>query len=398
MPYLPSQSRIFAIKPNSRTNHKNLQRPCLVQKLIDLCSHGHIKQAVDSLYLLARKGLRLDSKTIGFLLQQCADSKAIKQGKWIHLHLKLTGLKHPSTFIANHLINMYSKCGDHVEARKVFDKLTTKNIYSWNTMLSGYAKLGMVKPALKLFEKMPERDMVSWNIMVISYAQIGYLDKAIQFYRESRITNFMLDEYSFAGVVSVCVKAKELHLTRQVHCQVLVSGFLSNLVLPSSLLGAYASCGEMGEGRRLFDTMKIRDVLTWTTLVSGYAKWGEMKSAREVFKMMPLKSPVSWTALISGYVRNGFCVEAIVIFGEMMKSQIKPNWFNFSSCLSACASISSLVIGKQIHALLIVTGMKPNTILLRSLIDMYSKCESLEDGERVFNVLGVNQKAVFGSQ
>nr|GMC83451.1 pentatricopeptide repeat-containing protein At2g21090 [Ipomoea batatas] len=382
MPSLPSQARIFAIKSSSRPDKKNLKRPCLVQKLVDLCSQGHIKEAVDSLGLLARKGLRLDSNTRAFLLQQCASSKSIKLGKWIHLHLKLTGLKHPNTFLANHLINMYSKCGDHVEARKIFDKMTTKNMYSWNSMLSGYAKLGMAKPARRLFDKMAQKDIVSWNIMVIAYAQSGHIYEALRFYRESRASNVGFNEYTFAGVITVCVKAKELILTRQVHCQVLVAGFLSNLVLSSSILGAYAMCEEMGDARRLFDAMRTRDVLTWTTLVSGYAKWGDMKSARELFNMMPEKNPVSWTALIAGYARNACGNEAVILLAEMIKHQVKPNQFTFSSCLSACASIPSLVLGKQIHALLIVTGFRPNTILLRSLIEMYSNSGSFEDEKK----------------
>lgn len=87
------------------------------------------------------------------------------------------------------------------------------------------------------------------------------------------------NEFSFYGALTVCVKMKELKLTRQVQGQVLVIGFLSNLVISSTLVDAYARCGEMNDTRRLFNEMQVRDVLAWTTLVSGYAKWGDMESA-----------------------------------------------------------------------------------------------------------------------
>ncbi|KAL6953667.1 hypothetical protein U1Q18_040881 [Sarracenia purpurea var. burkii] len=38
---------------------------------------------------------------------------------------------------------------------------------------------------------------------------------------------------------------KELGLTRQAHCQVLIAGFLSNVVLPSFVVDVYAKCGEI---------------------------------------------------------------------------------------------------------------------------------------------------------
>lgn len=91
-------------------------------------------------------------------------------------------------------------------------------------MLSGYAKSGMIKPARRLFDKMPERDVVSWNTMVVAYAQSGCCYEALMFYLDFRRSAIGFTEFSFAGVFTVCVKLKELGLTRQVHCQVLLPG------------------------------------------------------------------------------------------------------------------------------------------------------------------------------
>ncbi|XWS55066.1 hypothetical protein CRYUN_Cryun10bG0143300 [Craigia yunnanensis] len=269
-----------------------------------------------------------------------------------------------------------------------------RNLFSFNGMLSGYAKLGMIKPARKLFDQMPERDVVSWNTMVIAYAQSGFFKEALRFYKELRNLCIGYNEFSFAGVLTVCVKLRELQLTRQVHGQVFVSGFLSNLVISSSVVDGYVKCGMMGEARKLFDEMKVRDVLAWTTLVSGYAQWGDMESANDLFDRMPEKNPVSWTALISGYARNGMGNKALELFTIMMMCRVRPDQFTFSSCLCACASVASLTHGKQIHACLIRTNFRPNMIVISSLIDMYSKCGSLKVGKRIFNLTNNKQDPV----
>ncbi|XP_073142708.1 pentatricopeptide repeat-containing protein At2g21090-like [Henckelia pumila] len=212
----------------------------------------------------------------------------------------MTGSKHPGTLLSNHFINMYLKGGDHEMAREVFDKTRTKNLYSWNNMLSGYAKLGMLKPAGRLFDKMPVKDFVSWNTVVMAYVQSGRFDEAIKLYLQLRRLDIGFNEYSFAGVATMCFKLRELCLAKQLHRQVLVVGFLSNLVLSSSIVDAYAKCCKLGDSRRLFDEMLKRDVLVRTTLVSAYAQWGGMDSAQEIFATMPEKNSVSWTALISG--------------------------------------------------------------------------------------------------
>ncbi|KAF5755704.1 putative tetratricopeptide-like helical domain superfamily [Helianthus annuus] len=368
------------------TNYNQIQRPCVIQSVLNLCSKGLITEAVKSLDNLASKGLRLDTKSLAFLLKQCANNRLIKEGKWVHLHMNVTGRKRPGTFLCNQLIHMYSECGDSVGARKVFDEMPVRNLYSWNSMLSGYAKLRMMEPARTLFDRMGEKDVVSWNTMVIGYAHNEDFNEALRFYKELKMLKIGLNEFSFAGVLTVCVKRKDLELTRQVHGQVFGFGFLSSLVLCSSMIDCYVKCGEMSDARKLFDEMPKRDVVSWTTLISGYAKWGDMNTARQLFDDMPKKNPVSCNAMISGYARNGFGHEALELFTEMMVKRVKPDQFTFSSALCACASIPSIKNGKQIHGFLIKTHFKPNTIVVSSLIDMYSKCGNLALADRVFKL------------
>nr|XP_043613307.1 pentatricopeptide repeat-containing protein At2g21090 [Erigeron canadensis]XP_043613308.1 pentatricopeptide repeat-containing protein At2g21090 [Erigeron canadensis] len=367
-------------------NNQIARRPCVIQSVLDLCSKGHINDAVNSLQILSSKGLRLDTKSLAFILQKCADHRSVKEGKWVHLHMNVTGRKRPGTFLSNHLIHMYLECGNWVSARKVFDEMSVRNLYSWNNMISGYSKLRMMNPARSLFDRMEEKDVVTWNTMIIGYAQVGECDEAMKFYKVLRMLDIGVNEFSFSGVLTVCVKRKDFWLTRQVHCQVFYVGFLSNVVLCSSVIDCYAKCGEMNDARKLFDEMPNKDILAWTTMVSGYAKWGDMKLARGLFDDMPKKNPISWNAVISGYTRHGLGCEALELFAEMMVKRVKPDQFTFSSALCACASIASIRVGKQIHGFMIRTYFAPNTIVVGSLIDMYSKCGNLELGLRVFKI------------
>lgn len=393
MPRLSPQNNVFLsqfrLKPC-----KPRKLPCIVQPLIDLCYQGKLRGAIDSLHILARKGLRLDSETLTFLIGQCAKTRSLKEGRWVHLHLKGTGMKHPSTLISNHLMHMYFECGDHVEARKVFDKMSVRNVYSWNNALSGYAKLGMLDAARKVFDKMTERDVVSWNTMVIGYAQGGKYVEALRFYREFRKASIGYNAFSFAGVLTIGIKLKDMGLTRQAHCQVLVAGYLPNVILSSSIVDAYAKCGQMSDARKLFDEMQVRDIPAWTALISGYCKWGDMRSAQALFDVMPAKNPVSWTAMVSGYARNNFGHAALDLFRKMMSFCIRPDQFTFSSALNACSSQSSLKHGKQIHAFMVRTCFRPNNVVVSSLIDMYSKCGSLKLSQQVFCLMGYKQDVI----
>ena len=349
-----------------------------------------LSQAVSRLESLTEQGVRLPFEVLASLLQRCGDTRSLKQGKWIHRHLKITGFKRPNTLLSNHLIGMYMKCGKPIDACKVFDRMLTRSLYSWNNMVSGFVKSGMLVRAREVFDSMPERDVVSWNTMVVGYARNGNSNEALLFYRELRRSGIKYNEFSFAGLLTTCVKSRELQLIRQAHGQVLVAGFLSNVVLSCSIIDAYAKCGEMESAKRCFDEMSVKDNYIWTTLISGYARVGDMEAANELFTEFPEKDPVSWAALIAGYVRQGSGDRALQLFRKMIALRVKPEQFTFSSCL--CASASSLGHGKQIHGYMIRTNVSPNAIVTSSLIDMYSKSGRLEAGERVFDLCGGDKR------
>ncbi|XP_057523909.1 pentatricopeptide repeat-containing protein At2g21090, partial [Amaranthus tricolor] len=359
--------------------------------LIDLCNQGNLQEAVNSLPLLDRKAIQLNSETFSFLLNICAKTRSLKDGKRVHLFMKCTGMKHPNTLVSNHLMHVYFECGDHIEARKVFDKMIVRNLFRWNNALSGYVKIGMINVARKLFDKMVERDVVSWNTMIIGYAQGGNYSEALRFYREFRKESIGYNAFSFAGILTAGMKLKDVGLNRQAHCQILVSGFLPNVVLCSSIVDAYVKCGEMSDARTLFDEMKFRDIPTWTALISGYCKWGDMKLAQELFDKMPAKNPVSWTAMVSGYAQNNFGEAALDLFRKMMLFRVSPDQYTFSSVLCACASQSLLKHGKQIHGYMIRICFRPNNVVVSALIDMYSKCGNLKLSQQVFLLMGNKQ-------
>lgn len=90
----------------------------------------------------------------------------------------------------------------------------------------------------------------------------------------------------------------------------------------------------------------------WNTLLNVYAKNRELMDAREVFDRMPERNSVSWNAMIAGYVQHGHYENALRLLPQMQGVGVKPNEFTFASVLRACATLSALEEGKQVHAII----------------------------------------------
>nr|XP_010920183.1 pentatricopeptide repeat-containing protein At2g21090 [Elaeis guineensis]XP_010920184.1 pentatricopeptide repeat-containing protein At2g21090 [Elaeis guineensis] len=370
-------------------DNKSSRPSCLLLSLHHHLSLGRVDLAVDALPLLACRGLRPDLPTLALLLSQCLRSGSLPLARRVHLFLRLSGFKRSYpwyTPLSNHLLAFHFLRGRPSDARRLFARMPHPNLFSFNAMLAGYARVGLLRHARRLFDRMPHRDVVSWNTMIIALARAGSFRDAVGLYSQLRHSSLGFNPHTFSGLLIACNRLRDMGLIRQVHAQVFLLGFLSNLIISSSLVDAYAKCGYLDYARKLFDEMPTRDVLAWTTLVHGFANCGDLVSARTLFDGMPDRNPVSWTALIGGYTRHGHPLEALDLFRGMMSWGVRPDQFTFSSSLCACAAIASLKHGKQIHARLLRTRFNPNAIVLSSLIDMYSKCGDLAGGRWVFDL------------
>eukprot|EP01018_Ginkgo_biloba_P031739 Gb_11664 [translate_table: standard] len=127
------------------------------------------------------------------------------------------------------------------------------------------------------------------------------------------------------------------------------------------------------------------DLFLGNTLVNLYAKCGSLADARRVLDGMPKRNVVSWTVLIAAYAKHGLAEEALTLFYQMQRTGIQPNHFTFATVLPACASLAALEHGKEVHRQIIRSGSQSDIFVGSALVDMYVKCEDIENARQVFD-------------
>lgn len=140
-------------------------------------SRGSPRQA-----LLLYKGIRLKGVFfpgwVPLLLKACACVPSLVPGKLLHSESIKFGI-YSDVMVRTSLINMYSKCGRIVSARKVFDEMHERNVAAWNAMIGGYMWNGDTVSATGLFgEMMGSGNEVTWIEMMKGYAKRKETGKA----------------------------------------------------------------------------------------------------------------------------------------------------------------------------------------------------------------------------
>ncbi|XP_024542074.1 pentatricopeptide repeat-containing protein At3g24000, mitochondrial-like [Selaginella moellendorffii] len=126
-----------------------------------------------------------------------------------------------------------------------------------------------------------------------------------------------------------------------------------------------------------------------------------MVDARMVFESMPRRDVVLWTSLIQGFVDNGESKLALVFFEDTKLSGCCPSSRTCVAALAACASSAmreeavdvdgklvkrkSLETGVAIHGEASNSRCCEDVFVGNTLIDMYAKCEKLEEARKVFD-------------
>lgn len=295
--------------------------------------------------------------TFPFILKSCAKISAISEGKQIHAHVLKLGLE-SDPFVHTSLINMYAQNGELESARLVFNKSSLRDAVSYTALITGYASRGYLDDARQLFDEMPVRDVVSWNAMIAGYAQSGRYEEALAIFQKIREENFVPNESTMVTVLSACAHMGSLELGNWVCSWVEGHGLGSNLHVTNALIDMYSKCGGLVKARDLFESIEKRDVISWNVMIGGYTHTSDYK-------------------------------EALMLFRQMLQSNIEPNDVTFLSVLPACAYLGALDLGKWIHAYIDKNHQKLNNVSLwTSLIDMYAKCGNIKAAEQVFDGMG----------
>ncbi|GAY50576.1 pentatricopeptide repeat-containing protein [Citrus sinensis] len=295
--------------------------------------------------------------TFPFILKSCAKISAISEGKQIHAHVLKLGLE-SDPFVHTSLINMYAQNGELESARLVFNKSSLRDAVSYTALITGYASRGYLDDARQLFDEMPVRDVVSWNAMIAGYAQSGRYEEALAIFQKIREENFVPNESTVVTVLSACAHMGSLELGNWVCSLIEGHGLGSNLHVTNALIDMYSKCGDLVKARDLFESIEKRDVISWNVMIGGYTHTSDYK-------------------------------EALMLFRQMLQSNIEPNDVTFLSVLPACAYLGALDLGKWIHAYIDKNHQKLNNVSLwTSLIDMYAKCGNIKAAEQVFDGMG----------
>ncbi|OVA05794.1 Pentatricopeptide repeat [Macleaya cordata] len=307
-------------------------------------------QLVGLLHQMFNEGVRPDSITILTVLRVCVAASSAEKIKEVHGFSVRSGLllNDLEPTVGNALLDAYSKCENMEYAIKTFESLLGKrNLITNNAMISGYVNHGSGENAEMIFNKISQKDLTTWNLMVRFHAENNYPDQAINLFHELQ-REVKPDMLSIMSFLPVCACLASLRFVKQCHGYVIRSCF-EDVRLNGALLDVYSKCGNI-------------------------------MSAYKLFEMSPQKDLVLFTAMVGGFAMHGMGDEALQVFYEMLNSGIKPDHIIITAALSACSHAGLIDQGWKIfESIKRIHGIEPTMENYACLVDLLARGGRLRD-------------------
>ncbi|OVA01890.1 Pentatricopeptide repeat [Macleaya cordata] len=348
--------------------------------------NNHLYQEALIIYTnMSNHGVQPDNYTYPCVLKACSGWNNLWVGLQIHGYVVRVGLD-SNLFVGNGLIAMYGKSDSLFDARKVLDGMNKRDVVSWNSMVAGYAQNGRFDEALEIckemelqrlkpdagtmaslspavtstssknisfvrnmFDNMTNKGLISWNVMIAVYVNNSMPAEAVELYSQMEVKGIEPDAVTIASVLPACGDLSALMQGKKIHEYVVRKKLGPNLFLENALVDMYAKCGCLLDARKVFDGMRNRDV-------------------------------VSWTSMISAYGMNGQGRDAVDLFSKMQDSGLIPDQIAFVSVLSACSHSGLLNEGRYYFRLMIHEyKMVPRIEHFACMVDLLGRAGNVDE-------------------
>ncbi|KZV55150.1 pentatricopeptide repeat-containing protein-like [Dorcoceras hygrometricum] len=340
----------------------------------------------------------------------------------VHCYVLKVGLD-AEVRVGNALVDAYGKCGDFEAVEGAFNEIGDRNEVSWNSLIGSLAYMGFHSNALGSFRMMVKEGVKSSSITVASMlpvlVQLGLFSKGRELHGFSVrmginadvfVSNALMDLYGkwsrFAEASNVFCKMSvrnivswntmignfaqnghELEALKHVR-EMQAHGELPNCVTLTNVLPACARLGSVIHGKeihaRSIRNESVLELFVSNALTDTYAKCYCLDHAQKMFNIS-LRDEVSYNTLILGYSQTSKCSNSVILFKEMELLGLKQDIISYMGVLSACANLSAIKEGKQIHAFAMRRFFHDHLFVANSLLDLYIKCGRIDISKQVFD-------------
>ncbi|XP_042489640.1 pentatricopeptide repeat-containing protein At2g27610-like [Macadamia integrifolia] len=256
------------------------------------CSEG--EKALNIFSQMRNEGFTPNEFSFASILVGCASLCLLDYGQQLHSLFCKSGLEDHEC-IESALVDMYAKCGNIIEAEKVFRAIKRPDVVSWTAIISAYAHHGLTRNALELFQTMEasgiKANAVTLLCVLFACSHGGMVAEGIHYFQSMEKRYGLVPEMEhYACIVDLLGRVGHLDAAMQ---------FINNMPIEptdmvwQTLLGACrvhrnVELGELAAKKII--SVRPEHSATYVLLANTYIDMGSLEDGLSLRNMMKERS------------------------------------------------------------------------------------------------------------
>ncbi|XP_057981611.1 pentatricopeptide repeat-containing protein At2g44880-like [Malania oleifera] len=297
------------------------------------------KQLLEALRLFREMQLNTpfepDGVTIASVLPAIAGLGALDLGDWVHQFVQRKKLDREAN-VCNALVDMYAKCGNIDEARRVFFKIPKKEAASWNAMINGFAINGCGKEALETFSEMIHNGFRPNEITMIGVLSAcnhsGLVEEGMMKFKEMEVFGLRPQIEHYGCMIGLLGRAGLLDETEKL---IESMPYEANGIILSSFLFACCYSKDVSRAERVIKkAIKIEpynngNYVMLRNLYAMEGRWRDVEEIKEMMRMIGSKKEVGCSAIeIDNTVLEFVAGHSMHLLSEIIHLVIRQLWMH----------------------------------------------------------------------
>ncbi|KAI5683874.1 hypothetical protein M9H77_05102 [Catharanthus roseus] len=181
---------------------------------------GHFKKALDLFNDMQVAGVQPNHAAIVGALSACGFLGALDHGRWIHAYVNRNRFT-LDRVLGTALVDMYAKCGIIEMACHVFEKMSSRDVFTYTSLISGLANHDLSGKAIEVFKRMLNEGIkpneVTFICILNACSRMGLVEEGLRIFENmKRVYEIEPAVEHFGCLVDLLGRAGMLELAKEV--------------------------------------------------------------------------------------------------------------------------------------------------------------------------------------
>lgn len=236
-------------------------------------------------------------------------------------------------------------------------------------MINGYMSVGLIHEARCIFNDMSIKNLISWSTMIGGYATNDHPHIALELFRLFKEQGLRADVSIITGVCIACSKLGILGVAKSAIQDYVGPSLYSHLPFVAALIQMYGGCGRIEMACKVFEEVSHRD-----------------------------RDLSCYNSMISAFASHGMGKEALYLFDDMQKQNVKPDSESFLGLLRACVHDGLVEEAKELFTQMTEEyKIQPTEEHYACLVEIFARREDFHEASMIGRPSSAVWRALIGA-